>query len=377
MIPYSRQFINSSDILEVKKVLKSNYLTTGPTIEKFENYLKKKFKAKYCLVVNSATNALHLSCLSLNFKKNDILWTSPITFVSSVNCGLYCKGRFDLIDIDITTFNISLDKLEKKIKKTKKKPKLIIPVHLGGNPIDLKRLKKLSNIYKFKILEDASHAGGSKINENPIGSCKYSDISVFSFHPVKPFTTGEGGAIFTNNRKIYQKIKILRNQGIDKKHKSIKSNFIKPWHYDVVDLGYNYRMTDIQAALGISQLSRIEKFTKKRNKIATFYKKKLSKKVLFQKIRKDNLSSYHLFIILVSKKERNKIVSKLFQSGYSTNLHYIPIYRHKYLKKYNFKYSNFPNSEKYYKQAISIPIFYNLSHKHQKKIVDIINSVIE
>ena len=378
MIPYSRQFINNSDKKKVLDVLNSKFLTTGPAIEEFERKLAKKFKCKYTVVVNSATSALHLSCLSLGLDSKDTFWTSPISFVSSANCALLCGSKVDFIDIEPKTFNISVESLKKKIFNIKKKsdlPKIVMPVHLSGNPCDMQELKKLSKKYKFKIIEDASHASGSKIGKDLVGSCKLSDIAVFSFHPVKTITSGEGGAILTNSKKIYEKLKILRNQGITKKTNKFKSSHINPWHYEVNEIGYNYRMTDLQAALGSSQLDSLEKFINKRNSIAQYYKKKLSKKVHTQLIDKNNLSTYHLFIIRVKSSIRNQIVKKLIKNKIVSSLHYIPIYRHKlYKKKFNFSFKNFPQSEKYYKEAISIPIFFKLSKKQLDKIILVINS---
>jgi UDP-4-amino-4,6-dideoxy-N-acetyl-beta-L-altrosamine transaminase len=378
MIPYSRQFIDNQDKKNILKVLSSDFLTTGPLVSKFENNLTKKFKCKYAVVVNSATSALHLSCLALGLKKKDNLWTSPISFVASSNCGLLCGSNIDFIDIDEKTYNISLENLKKKLSSIKNKskiPKIIVPVHMAGNPVDLIELHKLAKKYRFKILEDASHASGSKLGKSFIGSCKHSDVSVYSFHPVKTITTGEGGAILTNSKTLYKKVKILRNQGIERKKTSKKYSNSKPWHYDLNSLGFNYRMTDIQAALGISQLKKIDKFILKRNQIADYYKKKLSKKINFQHVKKNDKSTYHLFIITVDKKVRNKIIKKLLQLKINTNIHYIPIYRHKYyVRKFNFDYKNFQNSERYYKEAISIPIYYSLTRTQQNKIINIINS---
>lgn len=378
MIPYSRQFISTGDKKEVLKVLNSDFLTTGPSIDYFERKLSKKFKSKYCLVVNSATSALHLSCLALGLKYKNNFWTSPISFVSTANCALLCGANIDFVDIDPKTFNVSLSILEKKLLKIKNKyslPKIFMPVHLSGNPVNLPKLRTLSKKYKFKVIEDASHASGAKIGKNLIGSCKYSDVTIFSFHPVKTITSGEGGAILTNSKKVYDKIKVLRNQGIENKSYNISNNKINPWHYDINELGYNYRMTDMQAALGSSQLNSIDKFIVKRNKIADFYKKKLSKKIVFQKIDKNDLSTYHLFIIRVKSSIRNKIVKKLKKNKIITSLHYTPIYRHNLYKKiFKHSFKSFPESEKYFKEAISLPIYYTLKKKEQQKIIEIINS---
>ena len=305
-VPYSRQCINKKDINAVNSVLKSDFLTTGPKIIDFEKKLSNFFGSKYSLGVNSATSALHIACMSLGLKKNDYLWTTPISFVASANCALYCGAKVDFVDIDKDTCNISIEELEKKLKKTNKKklPKIIVLVHLSGHPVDLKEVKKLSLKYKFKIIEDASHAVGSVYEGSKIGNCKYSDICVFSFHPVKIITTGEGGSVLTNSKKIFDKAFLFRSHGINKDVTS-KDN---PWHYDQISLGYNYRMNEIEAALGISQLSRINQFTSRRNKISDFYKKKLNKhKIKFQHLLPRSKSSMHLFIIRVSSKIRQSI----------------------------------------------------------------------
>ena len=278
-INYSRQLIYSSDIKKVSKTLKSNFLTTGPKIQDFEKQIKNKVNAKYSIVVNSATSALHISCIALGLKANDYLWTSSNSFVASANCGLYCNAKIDLVDINLETYNIDVDKLEKKLIKAKKKkklPKILIPIAFAGHSAEMKKIYNLSRKYNFKIIEDASHALGAMYNNYMVGSCKYSDISVFSFHPVKIITTGEGGAITTNNFKLAQKLKALRSHGIEK-NLTKKEKLKTPWLFKQNFLGFNYRMTDIQASLGISQIKKLNFFVKKRNKIAKIYNKELSK----------------------------------------------------------------------------------------------------
>ena len=374
-VPYSRQNINQKDIKVVSSVLKSDFLTTGPKILEFEKKISNLFDSKYSTVVNSATSALHIACMSLNLGKGDYLWTTPISFVASTNCALYCGAKVDFVDIDINTFNISIDEMEKKLKSTPKNklPKIIILVHLSGHPVDLIRVKKLSLKYKFKIIEDASHAVGSFYKGNRIGNCKYSDICIFSFHPVKIITTGEGGSILTNSKQIANKVSLLRSHGIDK---NIKSKF-NPWHYDQKYLGYNYRMSDIEAALGISQLSRLDKFVTKRNKISQIYKKKLNKKkIKFQVLLPETKSSMHLFIIRVNKEDRKKIYYNLKKNGINTNLHYIPIYRHSFYKKFKISQKKYKNAEIYYREAITLPLYFDLKKSVQLKIIKIINTTL-
>ena len=365
MIPYSRQKIFKEDIDCVKKVLKSDFLTTGPQVNIFEKELKKKFKSKYVTCVNSATSGLHLACMALGLSKGDYLWTSGISFVASSNCALYCGSNIDFVDIDIQTFNISVLNLKHKLilaKKQKKLPKILVVVHMAGNPCEMKEIYRLSIKYNFKIIEDASHAAGSYYKNQIIGNCKYSDICIFSFHPVKIFTSGEGGAILTNKKKISQKLNMLRNHGIQRDSKKFKKKKQLAYYYEQQSLGYNYRISDIQAALGNSQLRKIKLFTKKRNFIYNFYRKKLKNlPVKFQYIEKNDFSSFHLVIILFkNQKIRNKIFNQLRKKNYFVNLHYIPIYRHPFYKKYNIKYLSYPNCEDYYKRALSIPVYYDL-----------------
>ena len=313
-LPYSRQFIDSNDIKSVVNVLKSDYLTQGKQVPKFEKNLASFTKAKFAVAVNSATSALHIACIAIGVKKNDRVWTTNTSFVASANCAAYCNAKIDFLDIELDTYNINIDFLEKKLKVTKKKflPKVIIVVHMGGQPADMIRLFKLSKKYKFKIIEDASHALGSSIGSERIGSCKYSDICVFSFHPVKPITSGEGGAALTNNKNFFEKMSILRNHGIEKNKKNMKNKKRGDYYYEQQLLGYNYRMSDIHAALGISQLKKIRLFIKERNKIANLYYKILKDLPIFlpKKINK-NTSSYHLFIIRL-KFCNEKMYKKMF-----------------------------------------------------------------
>lgn len=375
MIPYSRQIIDKNDIKSVIKVLKSDLITQGPIIEKFEKNLSKFCNSKFAVAVSSATAGLHLACLSLGLKKGDYLWTSPISFVASANCGIYCGAKVDFIDINHETFNIDVIELEKKLKNAKKNnklPKIVIPVHLGGLTCDMKKIYQLSKKYNFKIIEDASHALGASLNKEKVGNCKYSDLTVFSFHPVKIITTGEGGAILTKKEGLFQKLKILRTSGIKKNLDKNKLKKEGAWFYEQVNLGYNYRMNEISSALGNSQLSKVNLFVKKRNFIAKMYIKEFKKmKIQFQKVPKNFYSSYHLFIIRVNKAIRKNLFNYLRKRKYFVNIHYIPIYKHPFYKN-KFRLKKFPESENYYNEAISIPIYPNLKLKEIKKIINII-----
>ena len=377
MIPYARPKIFKQDIINVNKVLKSQYLTTGPEILKFEKKLSSLCKSRYALTSNSATSALHLCCLALGLSKNDYVWTSSITFVASANCALYCGAKIELVDIDPDTLNISIEKLEKKLiqaRDNNKLPKIIIPVHLGGNPCEMKNLKKLSKKYKFKIIEDASHAIGASYNGSLIGSCSYSDACVFSFHPVKIITTGEGGAMLTNNKDIASKFSALRSHGIVRDKLLKKSHYA--WYYEQRSLGYNYRMNEIEASLGSSQLNKLKKFIKERNEIANYYKKNLNSEIVkFQKVDKLTKSSYHLFIIRTNKILRKIIYDKLKKNGITTSFHYIPVYRQPYYEKFKFSKKNFLVSEKYYNDGLSLPLYCGFNKKTQDKVIKIINNI--
>ena len=379
MIPYARPKIFKKDIAKVNTVLNSQFLTTGPEIPKFENKLKKKLNSKYALTVNSATSALHLCCLAMGLSKNDYLWTSSITFVASANCGIYCGAKIDLIDIDDETLNISIDKLEDKLliaKKKNKLPKIIIPVHLGGNPCDMKNLKRLSKVYKFKIIEDASHAIGATYNKIQIGSCKYSDACVFSFHPVKIITSGEGGAMLTNDKNLARKFSLLRSHGIVRKNVSKSSGY--DWYYEQKNLGFNYRLNDIEAALGSSQLNKLNKFIKRRNNLAKYYLKKLNKQYIkCQQVNLNSVSSYHLFIIRTKPSLRKLIYENLKKNKIITSFHYIPIYRHPFYKQFKFNKKKFFYSEKYYKEGLSLPMYFGLTNLIQNKIIKVVNDTIK
>ena len=384
MIPYAKPSISNQEIKSVIKVLKTPNIAQGKYINKFENKISLITKSRFCLAVNSATSGLHLACLALGLGKNDILWTTSNTFVATSNCALLCGAKVDFIDIDLETFNFSIDILEKKLKKTKKKflPKVIINVHLGGNPSNQKKLYKLSKVYNFKIIEDASHSIGSKIENNPIGSCKWSDITVFSFHAVKIITTCEGGAITTNNRSLAKKIELLRSHGITKNVKEFISKSNYSYYYEQQLLGLNYRLNEVQASIGLSQLRKLNFFVKKRNQIAKKYIKELKHlPIKFQKIEKNTTSSYHLFIILFDqmKKEFDNIYlsNELKRKNIFSCLHYMPVHLQPYYKKIGFKKNYLKNTEHYSKYALTLPIFTDLKNHEQDYIIKTIKKIFK
>ena len=326
MINYGKHSINQSDIDSVVDVLKSDFITQGPKVVEFENDLKKYCNAKYAKVVSNATAALHIAYLAIGIKKGDIVWTSPNTFVSTANAALYCGAEIDFVDIDPKTYNISVEALHKKLLNARlenRLPKLVVPVHFAGQSCEMKDIWKLAKEFNFKIIEDASHALGGEYLDNKVGGCQYSDMAVFSFHPVKMITTGEGGAILTNDKKLDKALSLLRTHGITKDADMFLNNSHGDWYYEQQALGFNYRLSDIQAALGISQLRRIDSFVAKRRKIADYYFNNLDEELLPYQ-HPDTSSSWHLFVI--QTKNRKKLYNHLKNNGVQTQVHYIPVY---------------------------------------------------
>ena len=379
MIPYGKQNIIKEDIKSVTDVMKSDFLTQGPITPIFENALSKYCNSKYSVAVINATSGLHLACLALNVGKGDLVWTSPISFVASSNAALYCGAEVDFVDIDNRTYNMCTISLEKKLinaKKINKLPKVVIPVHLSGQSCDMKKIHKLSMEYGFKIIEDASHAVGAKYLNHFVGSCKYSDITVFSFHPVKIITTCEGGACLTNDETLFNRIYKLRSHGIVRNQDEMKNTSHGPWYYEQTDLGYNYRLNDLQSALGLNQLKRVNEFIAKRHEIADYYNQlfKNDSNILTPFQDSKSYSSYHLYIIRIQNRDgsyRKNVFEKLRNEGIYVNIHYIPIYRQPYYSKH-FNHNDFPNSEKYYSEAISLPIFPTLTKKQINHIYNVI-----
>jgi UDP-4-amino-4,6-dideoxy-N-acetyl-beta-L-altrosamine transaminase len=384
LIPYGRQDITQRDIDAVVETLQSSFLTQGPKVPEFEKNICSYVGSQHAVAFNSATSALHASCISLGLSKNDIFWTSPISFVASANCGLYCGANVDFVDIDPVTNNMCPNALERKLIKAKdlgKLPKVVIVVHLSGMPCDMKSIHALSIEYNFRIIEDASHAIGSELNQQKTGSCIYSDIAIFSFHPVKIITTAEGGMAVTNNHKIYEDLSILRTHGITRDINQMSKVPDGPWYYEQKILGFNYRMTDLQAALGITQLSRIDDLLKKRRMIKKQYDNELSNlPVLLPHDSNYATSALHLYIIRLKLDEINsthlEVFMELRSKGIGVNLHYIPIYRQPYFKRFNFDLNDFVNSEQYYKEAISIPIFPSMDEVQQDEVINSITSII-
>ncbi|TVL51526.1 UDP-4-amino-4,6-dideoxy-N-acetyl-beta-L-altrosamine transaminase [Shewanella algae] len=384
VIPYGKQDINQQDIDNVVNVLKSEFLTQGPQVPAFEQALIDHTGASYSLAVNSATSALHIACLALGLGEGDTLWTSPITFVASANCGLYCGAQVDFVDIDPDTYNMCPKRLEEKLIKAKaegKLPKVVVPVHLCGQPCDMAAIAKLAKEYNFKVIEDASHAIGGKYKGLPIGNCEYSDITVFSFHPVKIVTTAEGGAVMTNQKALADKMALLRSHGITRDPAQMKGESHGGWYYEQIDLGFNYRMTELQAALGVSQMQRLEEFISSRHKLARIYDEKLKKLPIILPFQLENTySGLHLYVIRLQlneiEKTHKQVFEELREKGVAVNLHYIPVHTQPYYKAMGFDWGNFPEAEKYYQEAISIPMFHGMTLEQQDKVIVTLKEIL-
>ncbi len=383
MLYYSRHFIDNDDINEVVGVLKSAAITQGPKLIEFENAVSKKVNVDYSIAVNSATSALHLACISLGLRDGDYLWTSSISFVASSNCGLYCGAEVDFVDIDPLTGLMSVEALRSKLEVAyceNKLPKILIPVHLAGTSCDMKAIYELSLKYGFKIIEDASHAIGGKYQNQLVGSCQYSDATVFSFHPVKIITTGEGGMVLTNDNQISEKVKMLRGHGIDSENFELESP--GPWYYEQQLLGYNYRITDIQTALGISQLRKLDQFVEKRNEVANYYRENLSENKYFSllDIPDGVYSSYHLAIIRIidsNKEIHRELFEWMRNNEIWVQLHYWPIHLQPFYKKLGFKRGYLPNSELYAESCFSIPLHFKTTTQEQDKVMSLLQDGID
>ena len=373
MIYYGRQSVNEQDIHAVEKVLRSDFLTQGPSIERFEQRVAEYCGAKYAVAVTNATSALHIACKAAGLSDGDTLWTSPITFVASANCGRYCGATVDFVDIDDMTYNMSADELEKKLAAGGK-PKVVVPVHLCGQSCDMEKIYALSQKYGFSVLEDASHALGATYKDTRVGSCKYSDMTVFSFQPVKIITTGEGGMILTNNQELYEKLVLYRSHGITRDASKMTKESDGPWYYQQIELGYNYRMTDIQAALGYSQMERLDAFVARRRQLAKWYDELLvDLPIRRPKQSEDTNSSWHIYVVRLDKtrvkKSKAEIFKEMEKRGVTLNLHYIPVHLQPYYQKLGFRQGDFSVSERYYEEAFTLPLYYELTDEQQKEIV--------
>lgn len=384
IIPYGQQEISESDIRAVTEVLHSNFLTQGPAVPAFEKTVAEYCGTTHGVAVNSATSALHIACMALGVGPGDVVWTSPITFVASANCVLYCGATVDFVDIDPRTYNLSLERLAEKLVQAEKSgslPKVIIPVHLGGQPCNMAGIHALSQQYGFKIIEDASHAIGGRYRVEPIGNCRYSDITVFSFHPVKIITTGEGGMALTNNEHLAKRMQLLRSHGITRDEAAMTHAPDGPWYYQQIDLGFNYRMTDMQAALGVSQMRRLDDYVARRHLLARRYDELLADLPITTPWQHpDSYSGWHLYVIRLKlgkiKKSHLNVFNALRTAGLGVNLHYIPVYQQPYYEKLGFSTGYCQEAEQYYAEAISLPMYPGLIEGQQDRVVNTLFEVI-
>ena len=385
MIPYGRQDIQDSDVDAVISVLQSDFLTQGPAVPRFEQAVSKHCGARYAVAVNSATSALHVALMALDVTAGDIVWTSPNTFVASSNAALYCGASVDFVDIDPVTYNMSVSALSDKLAHAKtmgRLPKVVIPVHLTGQPCDMAQIHDLAQQYGFKVVEDASHAIGGQYQNQPIGNCAYSDVTVFSFHPVKIVTTAEGGMALTNDDRLAEKMALYRSHGITRDPALMTNASDGPWYYQQITLGYNYRMTDLQAALGVSQMQRLNHYIARRHDIATRYNQELSKLPLTLPTQATyGHSAYHLYVIrldldAIAPLTHAQVFQSLRDRGILVNLHYIPVHTQPYYQAMGFRWGDFPHAEAYYKNAISIPMFPTMTDDAQTQVIQALHEIL-
>jgi UDP-4-amino-4,6-dideoxy-N-acetyl-beta-L-altrosamine transaminase len=383
-IPYARQSISVQDIEAVIQVLRSDWLTQGPAVERFEKAVAEYCGARYAVAVNSGTSALHIACLAAGLGPGDILWTSPNTFVASSNCAVYCGATPDFVDIDPRTMNLDATELEEKLERGKSSgrlPKVVVPVHFTGQPCEMERISRLGRAYGFSVLEDASHAIGAWYGGTKVGSCSHSEMTVFSFHPVKIITTGEGGMVVTNRQDLHERLVRLRSHGITRDPGAMDGESHGPWYYQQVELGFNYRMTDIQAALGLSQLTRIDEFVARRHELVARYNQALSDlRLILPYQHPDTYSAFHLYVIRLQldriQKTHRQIFEDLRARGILVNLHYIPVHTQPYYQRLGFRHGDFPTAERYYREALSIPLYAGLTDEDQNRVITALREVV-
>ncbi|SFL82527.1 UDP-4-amino-4,6-dideoxy-N-acetyl-beta-L-altrosamine transaminase [Desulfomicrobium norvegicum] len=385
MIPYGRQEITQADIDAVVDVLRSDFLTQGPMVPRFEQAVTNHVGAEHAVAVNSATSALHAACLALGLGPGDWLWTSPITFVASANCGPYCGAKVDFVDIDPRTYNLCPNALAKKLEQAEREgrlPKIVIPVHLCGQPCNMTAIHALGERYGFKIIEDASHAIGGKFRGEFIGNCRYSDITIFSFHPVKIITTAEGGMATTNDARLAERMSLLRSHGITRDPGLMTHEPDGPWYYQQIDLGFNYRMTELQAALGVTQMKRLDEFVARRHALARCYDEMLAElPVVTPWQHPDSYSGLHLYVIRLDPAQTGRRQLHVFESlrdqGIGVNVHYIPVHTQPYYRNLGFEPGDFPQAERYYAEAISLPMFHGMTEAQQDAVVEALRKAVQ
>jgi UDP-4-amino-4,6-dideoxy-N-acetyl-beta-L-altrosamine transaminase len=384
MIPYGRQDISEADIAAVVEVLRSDWLTQGPAIDRFETAVAAYCGVRHAVAVSNATAALHIACLAAGLGPDGLLWTSPNTFVASANCALYCGAQVDFVDIDPHTYNMSIDALEQKLARAEQQgalPDVLVPVHFAGHSCDMAKIGALASRYGFKVIEDASHAIGGHYRERPVGSCEYSDMTVFSFHPVKIVTTGEGGMVLTNDADLAERLRRLRSHGITRDPAAMDCEPDGAWFYQQVELGFNYRMTDLQAALGASQMARLEQFVERRHALAARYDRLLAGLPLDVPRREPGTrSAFHLYVVRLRLNgagvSHRQVFDGMRARGIGVNLHYIPVHTQPYYRQLGFAKGDFPQAEAYYREALSLPLFPGLSEAGQDQVAAALREVL-
>jgi UDP-4-amino-4,6-dideoxy-N-acetyl-beta-L-altrosamine transaminase len=384
MIPYGRQDIQQADIDAVVAVLKSDFLTQGPAVPAFEQAIAARVEVEHAVAVNSATSALHLACLALGVGPGDLVWTSPNTFLASANCARYCGADVDFVDIDPRTWNMSVEALEAKLERASaagRLPRVVIPVHLCGQSCEMEAIWRLAGEYGFKVVEDASHAIGASYRGEPVGNCRYSDIAVFSFHPVKIITTAEGGLATTNDPELAHRMQLLRSHGMERDPERMVGESHGPWYYQQLELGFNYRMTDLQAALGLSQLHRLEQIVDRRHEVARVYDEALAALPLqLPWNHPDARSALHLYPVRLRLdqigRSHRDVFEELRRRGIGVNIHYIPVHTQPYYRALGFTDGMFPEAERYYAEAISLPMFPTITDEQQREVVRVLREVL-
>lgn len=380
VIPYGRQCVDEDDIAAVIEVLRSDWLTQGPSTDRFEEKVAAYCGVGHACATANATAALHLACLGLGLGPGDTLWTSPNTFVASANCALYCGAKVDFVDIDPQTYNMSVALLRDKLVDAKQRgtlPKVVVAVHFAGQACEMAEIASLATEYGFYVIEDASHAIGGRYRGEAVGCCRYSDMTIFSFHPVKIITTGEGGMVLTNNPALHDKVLMLRSHGITRDEVKMTSPSHGPWYYQQVDLGYNYRLTDIQAALGMSQMRRLDDFITRRRTLANRYDNLLADLPVVTPWRhSDCLSAWHLYVIRLAKETRRQVFELLRASGIGVNVHYIPVHTQPYYQALGFVVGDFPEAERYYEEALTLPLFPGLTDVEQERVISVLREAL-
>ena len=384
VIPYGRQLIDEDDIAAVVAALRSDWITQGPAIERFERKVAAHCGVKYAVAVANGTAALHIAAAAIDLKPGDRLWTSPNTFVASANCARYCGADVGFVDIDPRTYNLSVARLEEKLAaaaKAGRLPKVIVPVHFAGQSCEMEAIAALAKRHGIVVLEDAAHAIGARYRGQPVGSCAHSDLAIFSFHPVKIITTAEGGMVVTNRADLYERLLLLRSHGITREPRLMDGASHGPWYYQQVELGWNYRLTDLQAALGESQMNKLDAFVARRAALARRYDELLKDLPLTLPWQHpDTASAWHLYVIRLHidhlKKSRRQVVEELRAAGIGVQIHYIPVHTQPYYRRLGFKVGDFPEAEKYYEETISLPMFAGLTDEEQTRVVDTVKAVL-